>query len=296
MRRPADWLELSVLVVAWGSSFALTKVAVGALAPQWVAALRIAIGAALLVAIVLARGGRPAGEGLRRWLWCLWLGAVGNVAPFFLIAWGTQYIASGLAGILMAAVPLVVITLAHFLLPDEPMTARRGAGFLVGFLGVVFLIGPDALGGLGAGGTTVLAELAILAATVCYALMGVTARRAPPMDPIEKSAGVLVAAAVLATVLAMVTAPAGLSAVTPASATAVVVLGVLPTAIATVVLFRLLHRAGAGFVSLSNYLIPAFAVVTGIVFLGERLAWQDAAGFALLVAGLALAEARRGRR
>lgn len=294
-RRALDWGELAVLVVAWGSSFALTKVAVATIAPQWVAALRIAIGAVLLLAIVLARGGRPAGAGWRRWAWCIWLGAIGNVAPFFLIAWGTQHIASGLAGILMAAVPLVVITLAHFALPDEPMTGRRAAGFLVGFGGVVLLIGPDALGGLAGNGKAVMAELAILGATVCYATMGVTARLAPAMDPIEKSAGVLIGAAVLAALLAFVTAPDGLSGLDLAGGMSVLVLGILPTAVATVILFRLLARAGAGFVSLSNYLIPAFAVVTGVLFLGERPAWLDLAGFALLVLGLALAEDVIGR-
>ena len=294
-RRGRDWALLAVLIMVWGASFGLTKIAVQSIAPPWVAALRISLGAAILIAVLAVRGERLGRGGARHWAWYFWLGLTGSVAPFFLISWGTQYIASGLAGILMAAVPLVVIALAHFLLPDEPMTRGRFAGFVTGFAGVVFLIGPDALARLGVDRDTVLAQLAVLAATACYATTSVTARLAPPMSLVEKSAGVLTAAALTSTTAAIIAAPQGLSAAEMPAILAVVALGVFPTALATFVLFRLLETAGAGFVSLSNYLIPAFAVAAGIVFLGEQLAWQDFAGFALLIAGVGLAEFTKPR-
>ncbi|HSM20549.1 MAG TPA: DMT family transporter, partial [Hyphomicrobiales bacterium] len=111
LRRSAlDWLLLSCLVLFWGSSFALTKVAVAAIPPLWVVALRLLVAALFLWAVAFSRGRRPPGD-WRSWTWFGWLALTGSFAPFLLISWGTVHIDSGLAGILISAVPIFVVTL-----------------------------------------------------------------------------------------------------------------------------------------------------------------------------------------
>jgi drug/metabolite transporter (DMT)-like permease len=148
---------------------------------------------------------------------------------------------------------------------------------------------------LSGGGTTLLSELAVLGGAVCYAVNTIIARRRPQSDALVVSAGVAFTACL---VLAPAAAATGLPdpAQLPALAViAVVWLGVVSTATATVVYFKLITLAGPSFLSLINYLIPAWAVLMGALFLGERPAWTALAGLALILSGIALAETR-GRR
>ena len=114
--RLIDWLTLAGLVVAWGSSFAMTKIAVGHLDAAWVMALRLTIGGIFLLGVLLISERNLPAEP-RLWRWFVWLGLIGHAVPFFLISWGTQFVSSGLSGVLMGAIPLFVIVLAHFFLP-----------------------------------------------------------------------------------------------------------------------------------------------------------------------------------
>src|SRR5918993_4001639 len=146
-RGPLQWAALLFLVSVWGSSFAFTKTAVETLSPMWVAAGRIGVGALVVCLVGLAAlgGKRLAAIPGRKWLWFLWFGVIGNVVPFLLIAWGMRHVPSSVAGILMRALPLAVLVLAHATLPDERMTPRAAAGFLIGFAGVVALVGSSGL-------------------------------------------------------------------------------------------------------------------------------------------------------
>ena len=287
-RRGLDWTLLGILVVCWGSSFAMTKISVETITPEWTVAIRLVIGAIIAFAVMRWRGFRLTLDS-RHLLWYAWLAMVGSVIPFFLISWGTQYIDSGLAGILMASVPLVVITLAHFLLPDEPMTLAKLAGFIIGFVGVVVLIGPELLSGLSGSGIALVAELAVLLATSAYALHSVTARRSPKMDPLQKNAGVLIAAAAVGLVLALLTDPTAIARASSASLVAVIGLGIFPTSLAGMVLFYLLEHVGAGFVAISNYLIPIFAFLLGVAALDEPFALNALAGLTIILFGVGIA-------
>lgn len=287
-----DWLLLAGLVLFWGSSFALIKIAVSAITPLWVVALRLSIGAGLLWAVAMARNLRPPGD-WRSWAWFAWIALTGSFAPFLLISWGTQHIDSGLAGILISAVPIIVVTLGHFVLPDEPMNRFKVAGFVLGLVGVVVLIGPQRLVHFTVAGTALLAELAVVLAAVSYATQAVTARLMPPMSVTVRAANVLLVSAAFGLVMALTLSPNGLAAATPAALAASVGLGVFPTALGALALFRLLDRAGAGFVATSNYLIPAVAVLIGTLFMGEQLEWRAWSGLALILAGIGLSERRR---
>jgi len=291
-RRWQDWALLATLVVVWGSSFAATKIGVETISPTWMVALRMAVAALVLVPLAFLRGpGLP--KPSAQWGWLVLLTLLGYLAPFWLISWGTQYIASGLSGILMAMVPLAVIMLAHFFLPDEPLTKLKLAGFATGFAGVIVLLGPDKLANLAAQGIAFWAQIAVLGATLCYAVHGVVARRMPlalPSTVLAASVTLLGGAAMVA--FAAISEPDGLVKASTASLAAAVTLGLFPTALATIILYVILRTAGASFLSMCNYLIPGFAVILGAIALGERISLGAMTGLVLILGGIAISEGR----
>ncbi len=292
-RRPLlHWLLLLALVAMWGSSFMLTKVALGAIHPLGLVAGRLTIGAALLIAILTALR-RPWPGGSRLWLSFLVMAVLGNALPFLLISWGQQGIDSGLAGILMAVMPLTTVVLAHFFIAGEHLTTLRVAGFALGFLGIVVLTGPELLLEFAGEGTALLSQLAVLGGAVCYAANTIVARRRPKSDPLIAATGVTLLAATLMLPAAAFTEPVSITRLPLAPALALLALGLISTALATVVYFKLVTIAGPSFLSLINYLIPLWAVVVGMIFLAETPEWRWLGALALILAGIGLSEGRK---
>src|SRR3990172_11510747 len=145
-----DWALLAALVAMWSSAFMFIKLGVATVPPATLAASRLAIGAAILYAVMRSRGLVLPPPG-RRWLSFVALAIVFNIAPFYLISWGQLVIDSALAGILIAIMSLATLLLAHFFVAGERMTANRTLGFSLGFGGIVMLMGPAALAGIGGG-------------------------------------------------------------------------------------------------------------------------------------------------
>jgi len=290
-RTAVEWASLLFLVTCWGSTFALTKVALETMAPMWIVAVRLCVGAAAVTLILYSRGERLP-ERAVVWIWLATIGALA-VLPFFLISWGTQHIATGLAGILFGVGPLVTIAIAHFVIPGETMTPTKAAGFAVGFAGLVVLIGPNALGGLGAGRLALVAQLAMLGAASAYSIQGICAKLMPDLSPFQKSAGAFLCASAIAVPLAVMTEAAVPLQASARSLAATIGMGVFATALSGVVMFRLIHSAGPTFLSLTNYLIPVYVLVLGIVLLGEAVSTRALVALGLIVAGIALSEWRR---
>ena len=288
------WLALAFLVIAWGSSFALTKIAVQSVAPIWMPAARILIAALILMIALRARGGALP-RGLRNWAWLLWLGATGTILPFYLISWASLHAPSSLVGILMATNPLMVLVLVHLFLADEPVRPRHIAGFAFGFIGVVLLIGPATLLNLDFATLTLWAEIAALGAAFCYAVQNVSARLAPEIDLIGKSAGTLVAVAPFALLIAILAEPSGLLSATPEALVAIVILGIIPTGLAMLILFWLVSHAGARFLATANYLVPVVAALTGVAVMAEYLDAGDWTGLAMILTGILISEGRLDR-
>lgn len=296
-----EWTLLLLLVALWGSAFLLVRVALDAFTPAAVTAGRLLVGAGVML-LVLLLSGRRVPASARVWGFFLAIAVIGNALPFFLIAWGQVSIPSGLTGILMAVMPLVVLLLAHFFVAGEQLTGRRVAGFLLGFLGVVVLTGPEAAAALRGRDAALLSQLAVLGGAVCYGIAAVVARRGPRLHPVVVAAPVLSVAAILTgLLLAAGGALDGAAAVTHQPVTlwpalAMAALGALSTGLATVVYFTLVHRAGPTFLSLINYLIPVWAVVLGALALGERLPPRAFAALGLILAGVVIArgQLRRG--
>lgn len=290
-----DWLMLLGLTVMWGSAFLFTKIAVTWLPAEWVVAGRLAVAVVLLVPAALLLAGRLP-RGRRMWVFLVLIALLGNALPFSLITWGQRYIDSGLAGILMAIMPLATLGLAHFFVPGERITPYRVAGFLLGFAGVVVLLGPEALATGVGGSETLVAMLAVLGGAVCYAVSAVLARLRPPADALPTAAAVtLLAMVMMLPLVGGEGAPAGADSASPSALGSVLFLGAFSTATAMVVYFRLIARAGPSFVSQLNYLIPLWAVGIGVAFLGEAPQVNQLYALALILGGIAATQLERRR-
>ncbi len=287
-----DWGLLLALVAFWGSNFMFVKLGVTAVPPATLVAARLVIGAVILVAIVRALGytfppiGRP-------WIPYVVLAIVGNCLPFWFITWGQQAIDSALAGILMAIMPLTTLLLVHFFVPAERMTRYRVAGFTLGLLGIVVLMGPAALTGLGGSPVELLAQLSVLCGALCYAANVVIAR-------VTLRGDVMVASAASIAVAALISLPVALAIDEPWrlapnwQAVAIIFwIGIGPTAIATIVYFKLIASAGPTFMSLVNYCIPIVALLLGVGLLGEEPGANAYPGLVLILAGIAISQLRR---
>ena len=290
MSRPlGHWLLLLALVATWGSAFMLTGIAVRAFSPAALVTVRLAIAAVLLIALVLVSGLRfPRSR--RFWLFSIALAIVGNCLPFWLISFGQQRIDSGLAGILMGIMPLTVMVLAHFLVADERLNVTKAMGFLLGFAGLVLLIGPKALLELRGHGTDLLYEIAVLGGAVCYAINTILARHRPPADALVAAAGMMLMGSALMLPIGTPGALVELATAPALPLAALIALGVTATAIPTVVFLKLVDIAGPSFTSFINYLIPVWALLMGMLFLGERPAPTVVLALMMILGGIALSE------
>jgi len=284
-------LLLFLLASLWSSSFAAIKIGVGTIPPLTLAAGRIAVAAAVLYALIALRGQRLP-RSARLWALFFLLGITGNALPFTLIAWGEERIDSGLAAILMAVMPPATVLLTHVFTRDERLTAPKLIGVAMGFAGVVLLIGPEALRGLGGEAGR---QLAVAGGAVCYAVTFTIARFVPPSPPAVRSAAVMICASVQMIPLALfVDQPWALSP-SPGSVAALVYLGLFPTALATIIFFQLISARGATFVAVNNYIIPVLGVIWGAAFLGERLSLEALGALVLILIGIGVTNLRPRR-
>ena len=223
------------------------------------------------------------------------LSLTGNIIPFSLIAWAEQSVPSAEVGILMALMPIATLLLAHWLLKHEPLTWKRFAGVLVGFAGVVLLVGDDLLSA-GASGQWP-GQAAALLATVSYAFNGVYAKRLPAENPVALSVGTLAIGSLLLAVPALWAqlAGPGLMTVTMGAAGVLGILGVMATGVATWCYFVVVTERGPGFLSTINYLIPAVAFAAGTVFLAEPWGWEHLIALGMILVGVGLIQVRQAR-
>jgi len=283
-RTVRNWSLLFALVAMWGSAYMFMKIGLASVAPATLVAGRLVLGALVLYTVMRWRGLALPAPG-PRWLPLVALAILGNCLPFFLIAWGQQFIDSALAGILISIMPLATMVLAHFFVAGERVTGARAAGFVVGFSGVVVLMGPAALTGLGA---QALAQAAVLGGALCYAGNSVLARRTVAGDFLVASTAVLIVASVLMVPIALWVDHPWTSAPSAASLAAIVWLGLGPTALATILYFRLIAAAGPTFMAIVNYLSPIVALLAGIALMGEHPGTAAVAGLLLILLGIAV--------
>lgn len=286
------WRELALLgllAAIWSSSFVFIRVAVETIPPMTVTAGRLAIAAAILIAFARAGGHRlplkPAVWGL-----FLFIGCFGNALPFTLIGWGEQRIASGLTAILMGIMPVITVLLAHLFTDDERLDLRRAGGVVLGFCGLITLVGVEALSGLGA---EVLSQLAVLGGASSYAVTTIFVRRFVRLPGRLMAAGATAAGTLLILPVALLHERPWTLDPSPESLLSVTALGIGATAFATLLYFRLIRRLGATVFSQVNYLVPVLGLGWGMLLLDERPGLQAFAALAMILAGVALVSRRR---
>jgi drug/metabolite transporter (DMT)-like permease len=253
-----EWMMLLALSALWGGSFFFNGVAVRELPSFTLVWLRVSTASVVLLLILRLLGQKMPNSG-RKWAAFFAMGLLNNVLPFVLIVWGQHRIASALASILNATTPLFTVLVAHLLTPDEKLTPLKALGVIVGFGGAAVMIGPDALGGLG---TNVLAQLACLAAALSYAFAGIFGRRFKSMGiaPLATAAGQLSGSTMLLLpFMLLVDRPWTLTFPHVITWAAVLGVGLLSTALAYVLYFRILATAGATNLLLVTFLIPVLA-------------------------------------
>ena len=284
-----EWALLVTLSIVWGGSFFFAEIALERLPPFPIVFARVAI-AALFLNLLTPILGYRLPRSFAAWRRFFAMGAINNAIPFSLTVWGQTEIAGGLAAILNATTPLFAVLLAHCLTRDERVSARRAAGVAIGFAGVVAMIGPNAIAGIGA---SVLAQTAVLCAAISYALAGVYGRRFRDMPPLVTATGQVTASTILMLpLMLLVDAPAALTWPGWTVAGALLGLGILCTAAAYLMFFRILAAAGAVNLLLVTFLVPVSALALGMAFLGERLEPAQLAGMALIGLGLAAIDGR----
>ena len=292
MSRPGllQWSLLIALGMIWGASFLGVEKALESFAPISIAALRIALAAIILTGASYAMGiGLP--KDRRTWVFAFGMGLFSNAIPFTLLSWGQQHVTSGYAGITMAVVPLLVLPLSHFLIPGMRLTSIKALGFGIGFSGVVVLIGPAQIMQSGGGDIENIARVACVVASMCYAVGSVITRLAPRGEAMAFSSAALIMGALIALPVAILVD--GLPSVPSTSALlGQLYLGVFPTALATIMLVFIVKTAGPPFLSLVNYQVPIWAVIIGMVVLGESLPGQFVWALALILLGLAVSQLR----
>jgi drug/metabolite transporter (DMT)-like permease len=289
MQKPtlANWLSILALGVIWGGTFMVVALALRGYGPLTVAAARTGLAAtALVVLAVILR--RPLPKiSVDLGLYIAVIGALSTAVPFFLLSWGQQYVPSAFAGLSMAAVPIFVLPMAHMFVPGDRMQFRKIAGFGLGFLGVMFLVGADAF----AGDAAILPRLACLGAALCYAVSSVVTRRCPPIDPVLLAAASLVVGSAL--LIPAMLAIEGLPAMAaPIPMAAILILGLVPTALATLIRVQVIQTAGPSFLTLVNYQVPLWSVLFGVLVLHEALPGHFFWALLLILAGLAVSQRR----
>lgn len=277
------WILFVALSVIWGIPYLLIKVAVRDLTPASLVFLRTALGAALLLPLAVARGNLRAL--LPRWRSVVLFTVVELAVPWVLLSDAERRVSSSLAGLLVASVPLAGALLARLAGGHEPLGGRRLAGLAVGLAGVAALLGLDA----SSGDARALAEMVVV--VLGYALGPlVISRRLSDLPALDVVAASLGLAALLYAPVGIAQLPGSLPA--PAVVGAVVGLGVLCTAVAFILFFRLIAEVGPLRATVITYLNPAVAVAAGVALLGEPLTAGTATGFVLILAGSWLATGR----
>lgn len=291
--KPLDWLVLAGLVIAWGSAFGALKIAVHDIPPAWNTVARLWVASATLGAVCLVQRERlPAllPRPAPVWGYYTAVGIVGMALPFFLFAFAATGLPSAVNAICNGASPIFTAVLAHLLLSQERLSARRAVGVGVGFAGLVVLVAPRLAQGAS---VEVLALAAALSGAALYAVSNIVTRKAPPISSSVGGLMMCLTGAVIATIATAAFEPLPPASPSWEAVVAVAALGVFSTALGSVGYVFLIKRQGPVFMTMAIYLAPLWATGIGVLLMGERPGWPAYAALALILAGVGLATTSR---
>ncbi|MBX4909142.1 MULTISPECIES: EamA family transporter [Rhizobium] len=273
---------LLVLATLWGSSYTFIKIGVETIPPVTLIAVRTLIAGAILLAVLCHRHVRLPRDGAT-WRLFVVQACLNSVIPFTLIAWAEQSVDAGLAVILNSATPIFTFLLTVSITRHEQATARKLFGVVSGLAGICLVIGVEALGGLG---ESLMAQIAIILATICYAGAAIFSKNFRGLDPAVPAAGSLISGAViLMPVSLLVDRPWGLDP-SAASVLALLALSAFSTALAFTIYFRLVQTLGSVGTTSQAYLRVPIGVAIGTIFLGESLSPTALIGLTCVILGV----------
>jgi drug/metabolite transporter (DMT)-like permease len=281
--KAVDILLLIVLSTLWGASYTFIRVGVETIPPVTLIAARTLIAGLLLIVWMSVSGVAMPGS------WVIWKrlfvqAFLNSVIPFTLIAWAEQYVEAGVATILNSTAPVFVFFVTWFLTKHEAVTTRKLVGVIAGLLGICLIIGFSALNGLG---DQVLPQLAIVAATICYAGAAIYGRSFQGLSPLVPAAGSLIAGAIVLIPISLIFDRPWALQPSFNSTAALLLLSVFSTAIAFVIYFRLVQTLGSVGTTSQAYLRVPIGVAIGAIFLGESLSPTIWMGLGCVVIGVA---------
>ena len=288
-----DWAKLLLLGVIWGGSFFFVHIAVAEIAPLKLVLFRVMIAACALHVYLLVRG--PSFRLALPLAGILFgLSLLNNVIPFSLIFLGQTELGAGLASVLNATTPFWTLIVANMMTSDEKLNWNKLAGIALGICGTAVMIGPGLVAGLGG---PVWAKLALIGASLSYALALMVARRLRGVPPAIVATGQLTASTIIMIPIVLIVHGTGdLFAASAGTWAAVFALALVSTAFAYLLYFGLVASAGATNTSLVTLIVPASAILLGVTFLGEHLEAFELGGMALIALGLVTIDGRLFRR
>ncbi len=282
-RLPLELFLLALVAFFWGAQFGFTKIQLETLPPVTAVALRLIIAAAFLWAVVWAQGVRVP-SGLTTWRDFAIQGILTSAGPGLLIAWGQQYVDSALAAILTSMSPIVVTIITLLYTRQESIGFKRILGLVIGFCGVVTVIGFGALEGLDRG---FVGQIVIMLATLGYASATLFGRRFAGLSPVGAAAATTTTSAVMMVALALVAEQPFAIDPSARSLLATVACGILANGIGVTIYFRLIRTLGSLGTSTVSFLKAAFGVVIGCFLLGEPFTASIVVGLAAVLIGVA---------
>jgi drug/metabolite transporter (DMT)-like permease len=279
-----DYIWLVSLSILFGLSFTLTSIAVRDIPPISLAAGRLLIAFLMLYPLMRLNGQKMPDIG-PIWIALLASGLFGNALPFALISWGQVNVQAGLTAIFMAVMPLATILLAHVFTDDEKLDRWKFIGVMFGLVGVVVLMGWSALNAIG---DDLVRQTAILLAAVCYAINAIITRKLTRLPRWSAMSALMFAGSLwLVPVSLMLDSPWQIRPSLP-TGLSLLALAIGPTAIATVMILRIIERQGASFLSQINFLVPIVGMVFGVVMLNESFPANAYVALLIILAGIGI--------
>ena len=287
-----NWFLLILLSAIWGGAFTLNKIALNTFTPEVIVAGRLISGSIFLVVLIYFLY-KKFTINISQLNYYLFMSLVGIVIPFIAIITGQKNIDSAMAGILMATMPISTILLSHIFLEDEKMNQQKFIGFVISFLGVFVLIYRKDLFVNNSISETFESQLLVILGATLYAFAAIYGKKYKITDPLSASTGTILFATFFMTIYLIFIDQSNPSYSVLFLDINILLLGILCTAIATIIYFQILQTEGASFLSIMNFLIPLWAILFGIIILEDQFSWNYIIGLIVILFGIKLANSVR---
>ena len=284
IRKPttADISLLLILALVWASAFLAIKVVVVDTGPLWLATIRVVVAFIVLLPFAIYKG-FVWPTTIREWRLVMLVMALNVVVPFFLISWAETKIDAGMTSMLMGVGPFMALLGSHFTTQDDRLSKNKLIGAMLGFSGILILVGWDAARGLG---DNLLGQAAAILSSACYVTSGLIIRRLGRFPPIQFSAFILGLASISLLIITVLLEGMPKGSYEQNTWIGLIYLGIFPTALGYILRHHLIQTIGMSAFSTGLNLIPVFGVVLSAIFLGEHLSLNLLASLALIVTGL----------